>query len=118
MGVLLVVAEVRVCVRQDVSDLEAGQERDRFEMMERLWERDRLIRSQRGNGAPMQKLTLNESNFNPWLFEGAGVECVICMEAFANGQKVTALPCDIRHYFHSRCILAWSENTRNCPLCK
>ena len=40
------------------------------------------------------------------------------MENFQQGQKVTALPCDQRHYFHSECILSWSERHRNCPLCK
>ena len=40
------------------------------------------------------------------------------MESFKEGDKVTALPCDERHYFHSSCILSWSERYRNCPLCK
>ena len=65
----------------------------------------------------MEQLTLNESTYNPYLFE-AQRECIICMEAFKEGDKVTALPCDERHYFHSECILSWSERYRNCPLCK
>ena len=67
--------------------------------------------------APEQSLTLNESDYNPYLFDSYK-ECVICMENFQQGQKVTALPCDQRHYFHSECILSWSERHRNCPLCK
>jgi hypothetical protein len=31
-------------------------------------------------------------------------ECVICMEPFKEGCKVTPLPCNIKHYFHSNCI--------------
>jgi hypothetical protein len=65
----------------------------------------------------MDALTMNESGFNPFLFN-SHKECIICMEKFTEGQKVTALPCDERHYFHSECILSWSERHRNCPLCK
>ena len=60
---------------------------------------------------------MNESDYNPYLFN-ACKECIICMETFEDNQKVTALPCDERHYFHSKCILSWSERHRNCPLCK
>ena len=60
---------------------------------------------------------MNESDYNPYLFDSYK-ECIICMENFQQGQKVTALPCDERHYFHSECILSWSERHRNCPLCK
>ena len=31
---------------------------------------------------------------------------------------VTPLPCDKRHYFHSKCIEQWSQNHNDCPLCK
>ena len=65
----------------------------------------------------MEQLTLNESIYNPYLHE-ATKECIICMEQFREDVKVTALPCDERHYFHSECILSWSERYRNCPLCK
>ena len=66
---------------------------------------------------PMRQLTMNESRFNPYLFDSYK-ECTICMESFKQGDKVIALPCDKRHYFHSECILSWSERHRNCPLCK
>ena len=56
---------------------------------------------------PLAMLTLNESKFNPFMYEACS-ECAICMDTFENGQLVTALPCDERHYFHSKCILAWS----------
>lgn len=62
-------------------------------------------------------LTLNEKGYNPFLHDAAK-ECTICMEPFSENQKVIALPCDKRHYFHSDCILDWSKRHRNCPLCK
>ena len=65
----------------------------------------------------MQALTQNESEFNPFLFTSTK-ECAICMETYKEDQKVIALPCDERHYFHTDCILTWSERHRNCPLCK
>ena len=40
------------------------------------------------------------------------------MESFKPGEPVIALPCDIRHFFHSRCILVWSRTQKSCPLCK
>ena len=45
-------------------------------------------------------------------------ECVICLEAFEDSHLVTPLPCDKRHYFHSKCIESWSRNNTSCPLCK
>ena len=37
---------------------------------------------------------------------------------FERDEMVTALPCDYRHYFHTHCILNWSEKQSACPLCK
>mmetsp|Transcript_40014 Transcript_40014/g.52391 ORF Transcript_40014/g.52391 Transcript_40014/m.52391 type:complete len:84 (+) Transcript_40014:691-942(+) len=45
-------------------------------------------------------------------------ECVICLEPFEPSEMVTPLPCDKRHYFHSKCIEEWSQNHNTCPLCK
>ena len=45
-------------------------------------------------------------------------ECVICLEDFGQDDMVTPLPCDKRHYFHSKCIEEWSQNNNTCPLCK
>ena len=45
-------------------------------------------------------------------------ECTICLTDFEAGVKVTALPCDERHFFHTDCIKKWAENQRYCcPLC-
>ena len=45
-------------------------------------------------------------------------ECVICLEPFKDDDMVTPLPCDKRHYFHSKCIEEWSQNHNTRPLCK
>ena len=45
-------------------------------------------------------------------------ECTICLETFNEDDKVTPLPCDTRHYFHSHCIESWFRRNNYCPLCK
>ena len=65
----------------------------------------------------MSELTLNERAFDPNLFKNGCNECAFCMDVFVEGQKTIVLPCDMRHYFHSDCILVWSRGHRNCPLC-
>ena len=49
-------------------------------------------------------------------------QCSICQENFNEGDEVTPLRCDMRHTFHSPCILPWfgTEVDREvkCPLCK
>ena len=44
--------------------------------------------------------------------------CTICMEEFKKNQPVTYLPCDPRHYFHTKCITHWLSKQNVCPLCK
>ena len=65
----------------------------------------------------MSVLSLNESEYNESIFT-SHKECAFCMESFELGQKIIALPCDVRHFFHSKCILVWSRSQKNCPLCK
>ena len=45
-------------------------------------------------------------------------ECTICLEQFTDEDRVTPLPCDRRHYFHSKCIESWFRRKDYCPLCK
>ena len=65
----------------------------------------------------MSILKLNESAYDEERFILHN-ECAFCIEKFEPGQPVIALPCDIRHYFHSKCILVWSRSQKYCPLCK
>jgi len=55
--------------------------------------------------------------FDPFRFSEHS-ECAICLMNFERDELVTALPCDYRHYFHTHCILNWSEKQSACPLCK
>lgn len=45
-------------------------------------------------------------------------QCVICMTDFTDADEVTPLPCDFRHYFHTKCIEDWLPYHNACPLCK
>ena len=65
----------------------------------------------------MSALTLNQIVYDERIFN-SHIECSFCMENFEQDQPVIVLPCDSRHYFHSRCILVWSRTQKNCPLCK
>ena len=65
----------------------------------------------------MSILTLNEIAYNETIFTSHN-ECAFCIESFEPGQPVIVLPCDLRHYFHSKCILVWSRSQKYCPLCK
>ena len=45
-------------------------------------------------------------------------ECSICLLDFGEADKVTPLPCDNRHYFHTDCIKTWARTKSHCPLCQ
>ena len=42
--------------------------------------------------------------------------CMICLDEFHTGEKVTALPCI--HFFHEMCIKNWFNIKQFCPICK
>ena len=46
------------------------------------------------------------------------IECSICLLDFEEFDKVTPLPCDSRHYFHTDCIKQWARMKLHCPLCQ
>ena len=45
-------------------------------------------------------------------------DCVICSEAFENGDNVLILPCHPKHYFHYNCGVKCLEKKPECPLCR
>lgn len=47
-----------------------------------------------------------------------GLECAICMEEYQPDDEITPLPCDTRHFFHTKCIEDWLKHNNSCPLCK
>ena len=44
--------------------------------------------------------------------------CVICINTFENGQKVSSLPCSVAHVFHTICLEMWFSSSISCPLCR
>lgn len=42
--------------------------------------------------------------------------CVICMDEYFYGDKITRLAC--QHYFHCGCIHRWLSRNRKCPICR
>ena len=46
------------------------------------------------------------------------IECSICLLDYEETDKVTPLPCDSRHYFHTACIKQWARMKLHCPLCQ
>ncbi|CAI2377390.1 unnamed protein product [Moneuplotes crassus] len=45
-------------------------------------------------------------------------ECCICFGEFGSDSKVICLPCNDKHYFHSKCISEWMKTRNSCPICK
>ena len=48
--------------------------------------------------------------------EGDNNNCIICLNDFDVGDKVTSLPC--LHMFHTDCIKSWLQSKNHCPICK
>lgn len=42
--------------------------------------------------------------------------CVICLERYRAGEKISVLPC--AHRFHAKCVGSWLAVRRFCPVCK
>ena len=42
-------------------------------------------------------------------------QCGICMDTFAENEKVKKLPCD--HIFHTECMSQWIQAQKTCPFC-
>jgi hypothetical protein len=46
--------------------------------------------------------------------DGCEKSCLICMEAFEAGEKLSELHC--RHRFHAACISTWISSNKSCPM--
>ncbi|KAJ3118443.1 hypothetical protein HDU96_001610 [Phlyctochytrium bullatum] len=49
--------------------------------------------------------------------EGEGEECVVCAEAFKEGD-VMGLVSTCLHRFHGDCLRMWVDRSRTCPVCR
>ena len=47
---------------------------------------------------------------------GENSECIVCLENFDAGDKITTLPCV--HIFHTECIESWLKTNNHCPMCQ
>jgi len=56
--------------------------------------------------------------FSSDLMEETNAMCAICLEDYAEGEKIRYLPCSDLHHFHVSCVDQWLENRKCCPLCK
>eukprot|EP00347_Sterkiella_histriomuscorum_P014851 403359283 len=56
-------------------------------------------------------------NFSRQIFPDT-TDCAICLGDLQENEIVTPLPCDMRHVYHSDCIIDWFKQNNSCPLCK
>jgi len=50
--------------------------------------------------------------------EDSVVECVVCLTAFQDGDKLLEMPCDFRHRLHEHCARTWLARSAACPICR
>uniref|UniRef100_A0A7S3FZK8 RING-type domain-containing protein n=1 Tax=Strombidium rassoulzadegani TaxID=1082188 RepID=A0A7S3FZK8_9SPIT len=61
---------------------------------------------------------LSRTQFDPSRFTYEN-KCSICLCEYEKEDQLTQLKCDVRHYFHSDCIIGWIQQGNNvCPLCR
>ena len=61
---------------------------------------------------------LKKAFYDPERFQ-AFQSCTICMIDFDQKDMVTQLSCDVRHYFHTDCLIKWiKQGKAECPFCR
>lgn len=43
-------------------------------------------------------------------------ECIICLENYKIGDKISILSCE--HFYHKKCLNEWLKKKEECPLCR
>ncbi|XP_011184985.1 E3 ubiquitin-protein ligase Godzilla isoform X2 [Zeugodacus cucurbitae] len=85
-----------------------------FYMIYKCVREERRLRRHRLPKNMLKKLPILKYTKNSDLSQDT---CVICLDEFAEGDKLRVLPC--KHPYHSHCIDPWlTENRRVCPICK
>ncbi|XP_019172430.1 PREDICTED: E3 ubiquitin-protein ligase RHA2A [Ipomoea nil] len=60
---------------------------------------------------------LNLNRIFSYRLQGAGPNCVVCLDRLGDGDHVRKLDC--RHVFHKECFDGWLDQLKfNCPLCR
>ena len=49
--------------------------------------------------------------------EAGGADCLICLQAFTEGEELVLLPCGSEHTFHEGCVMQWLRQKPTCPAC-
>lgn len=85
---------------------------------EALWELAERIGEAKGSGLSKRDLkSLNTTKFDSKSVENSEhTDCRICITDYADGDKVTSLPCG--HRYHKRCIETWLRKKAECPICR
>ena len=65
-----------------------------------------------GSRSKMVIKRLGISSYDPSVYKSES-HCAICMDEFTPNCDLTVLPCDERHYFHTKCIQKWLEIDQN-----
>jgi hypothetical protein len=82
------------------------------------WNESEKLRRKSYTKGKLRSDKLQKMDFDPEIFN-FNEDCGICLCGFKEGDQITVLPCDPRHYFHSFCIMEWLDGNgiRECPIC-
>ena len=74
-----------------------------------------LLKYNYNNNNENYKKLLEEVELKEPFKNGEEKKCIICLENFSIGDKISYLPCF--HFFHSSCIYNWLRIKNKCPFC-